>query len=243
MAAPTPIASVTPQPWYHRRWFIVLAVAVVVVGLFGWLIFRELVGTTAGNPSEFTVAPGTFTPNTSVSATVVSSDDPYLGTPGAKVTLVEFGDFECPFCRQTAPTIRTLMATYDDRVQFIFRDFPLDSIHPMAQQAAEAGACIWHLKPDSFWSFHDRAYQNQALLSADSLLQWSVQAGADENTVHACLTNGTYTNEVKEDLATGINAGVRGTPTFFLNGRKIEGVLPLDTWKRLIDQAIADAAS
>lgn len=216
---------------------------VVVIGVFVWMIVRLLVGGAPGNLSEFTVAPGTFTVDTSVSTTVVSADDPYLGTPGAPVTLVEFGDFECPYCRQTAPTIRTLMTEYGDRVQFIFRDFPLTSIHTMAQEAAEAGACIWHLKPDSFWSFHDRAYQNQSLLSADSLIQWSVQAGADETTVRACLTNATYANEVQEDLAAGINAGVRGTPTFFLNGRKIEGVLPLDTWKKLINQAIADTSS
>lgn len=238
-----PTAALPTTPWYSQRWFIIAVAAAGVIALFIWLIFRQLIGATEGNPGEFTVAPGTFSVNASANTTVVSSDDPYLGAPGAKVVLVEFGDFECPFCRQTAPTIRTLMAEYGNRVQFIYRDFPVVSIHSLAQEAAEAGACIWHTKPDSFWSFHDRAYQNQSLLSAEALIQWSLQAGADEAVVRDCLSNATYGDEVNDDLAAGVNAGVRGTPTFFLNGRKIEGVLPLATWKKLLDRALADTAS
>lgn len=230
------------KPWHQQWWFFVGLGTVVLITVLAVVLVRVLTSPAGGNLGQFTFAPGTLAPDPAVSAEVVSSDDPSLGNPQAAVVLVEFGDFECPFCKQAAPVIRTLMAEYQDRVFFIYRDFPLVSVHPVAIAAAEASMCLWEQGKDIFWSFHDRAFQNQALLSESMMEQWATQAGADTPSFQRCVSDRRFQEEVELDLAAGINAGVRGTPTFFLNGRKIEGVLPLDTWRALLERAIADAS-
>lgn len=162
-----------------------------------------------------------------------TDDDPSWGTASAPVQVVAFEDFQCPFCKEAYPIVRQVLTRYQDRVYFVYRDFPLSSEHPMAQSAAEAGQCAWEQGQNQFWSLHDRIYQNQDALSEANLVAWAELSGVDRERFLACLTSGKYQEEVREDFTDGIAAGVRGTPTFFINGRKIEGVIPLDAWETL----------
>ena len=207
-------------------WFIVGG-AVFVLIMF--VILLGIINDSAGSPS---LQLG----NSDLISGLKSDDDPYLGNPNANIVLIEFGDFQCPFCQQTSPTIRKLMAEYSDEVFYIYRDFPITSAHPLAQITAEASMCVWEQDHNAFWSFHDRVFQNQNQLSAENITNWAIQSGADETEFSTCLGSQRYSDEVLADLEAGYDAGVLGTPTFFLNGRKIEGVFPLETWRSFIEQ-------
>jgi len=218
-----------------RLWWVLpaalLVIALLVVGV------SKLVHRSAVNPNEFTPLSGNIGTG-SANAQLVTTDDPTLGPADAKVVVVEFADFQCPFCKQVEPTVRQLMSEYGDRVRFVFRDFPVSDAHPMAQISAEAGGCAWKQAPNVFWAFHDRVYQNQDALSRENLVQWAVLAGANQSAFEACLNSGEFTQEVQQDFNDGVALGVRATPTFFFNGRRVQGVIPETLFRKVIDSLL-----
>jgi protein-disulfide isomerase len=141
------------------------------------------------------------------------------GKKGAKVRVVEFADFECPYCSRAADTVRQLQEKYGDRVEFAYRHFPLRTIHPEAQGAAEAAQCA--ARQGKFWEMHDKLYAAQDRLDAASLKQHAAALGLDPIKLDQCLTSGAGNREVEEDLKKGEALGVEGTPTFFVNGRAV----------------------
>ncbi|MBI4458252.1 DsbA family protein [Candidatus Uhrbacteria bacterium] len=168
-------------------------------------------------------------------AAIETADDPSFGPADAKLTIVEFADFECPYSRASAPTVRSLMAKYGDRVRFIYRDFPLSTIHARAETAAVASECAD--AQGKFWAYHDRLYGSTALGYGD-LVRYAAEAGLDKAAFEKCLAENRYKDEVVADLTQGIDAGVRGTPTFFLNGQILEGDVPRDVFEQLIEKLL-----
>ncbi len=165
---------------------------------------------------------------------VATKDDPLLGSNNPKVTIVEFSDFECPFCRQSFPTIRSLVSEFGDTVQYIYRDFPLESIHPNARAAAVAGYCAQ--KQDKFWQMHDKLFQNQDNLSELDILNYANQVGLNISQFSTCIKSDEAQNEVSQDLVDGANAGALGTPTWFINGNRFAGVIPEDVFREIITE-------
>lgn len=170
-------------------------------------------------------------PNTLVD--VVTKDDPSLGSADAKLTIVEFADFGCPYSRRASSAIRSLALTYGDRIRFVYRDFPIAELHPDAVLAAEAGECAD--EQGKFWAYHDILFQNQNDLSRAALRQYADAVGLDRAKFDRCLGSGTQRNEVSEDIQAGIDAGVVGTPTFFFNGRMVAGAIPLETLQLIVE--------
>jgi len=166
---------------------------------------------------------------------VATIDDPYKGGSKAKVVIVEFADFECPYCFQEFPIVRQIIETYGDEIKFIFRDFPIPE-HANAQKAAEAGECAH--EQGKFWQMHDIMYINHDKLDVASLKSYAKQIGLDTDRFDKCLDADKYKQEVDDDFADGISAGVTGTPTFFINGQKVEGAIPLDFFKQAIDYGL-----
>lgn len=166
-------------------------------------------------------------------ALVETADDPSLGPSDAVVTVVEFGDFQCPFCQTAFPIVKDILAEYGGRIRFQFRDFPLTDLHPDAERAAEAGACA--NDQGKFWELHDLMYVNQANLGQADIVNDATQVRIDTATLELCMASGKYTSEVQKDFQDGVAAGVTGTPTWFVNGWRIEGVQSLETWKKIID--------
>jgi len=162
-----------------------------------------------------------------------SKDDPFLGEENAKIVIMEFSDFQCPFCKAAFPSIREITSEYKN-IKYIYRDFPIDDIHPDARAAAEAAACA--NEQELFWPYHDRLFQNQHDLSDESLIKYSTQAGLDREQFLECFEEKRYAQEVENDRLIGVSLGVRGTPTWFINGGKIEGVITPDAWKRIIEE-------
>lgn len=164
---------------------------------------------------------------------VATEDDPSFGPDNAELTIVQFADFGCPYCADTAYTVRRLQSRYPNQIKFIFRDFPITENHPNAQLAAEAAQCAD--EQGMFWQYHDKLYQNQSDHSRDALKGYTVELNMDYNDFVACLNSGRYRSEVQEDYSDGVMAGVYGTPTFFFNGRRVQGAIPDDVFGLIVD--------
>jgi len=173
-------------------------------------------------------------------ANISGDDDPARGPENAPVTIVEFSDFQCPFCKAfLAQTLPLILANYGERIRFVYRDFPIPTIHPQAIQAAEAAQCAF--EQGRFWEYHDRLFQNQSTLDASSLKVHAKALGLDGSKFNQCLDSGKYAGEVQKDLEDGRSYGVTGTPTFFINGRKILGAQPYPTFQRVIEEELRKA--
>jgi formate-nitrite transporter family protein len=154
-------------------------------------------------------------------AVPVSDRDHSLGPAGAPVTLVEYGDFECPYCGRAYPVVEGVRRRMGDNLRFVFRHFPLSEAHPHAQHAAEAAEAAG--AQGRFWEMHDVLFHNQRALEDADLLIHAENIGIDAQRVARELAAGTYTKKVRDDFRGGVRSGVNGTPTFFVNGVRYDG--------------------
>ena len=171
----------------------------------------------------------------------VSADDPVLGRADAAVTLVEFSDFQCPFCAAVMPTLKRVRETYGDQVRIVWKHFPLTSIHPQAFGAAQAGQCAQ--EQGKFWDYHDRLFANQQALQPESLKVYAAAAGLDAAAFNECLDSAKYADHVQAQMDVGTSFGVASTPTVFVNGRPVSGAQPYAVFTKIIDEEIARATS
>ncbi len=158
----------------------------------------------------------------------VSGDDHVRGTADAPVTLVEYGDFQCPHCAMAHPIVRQLQQRLGDKLRFVFRNFPISESHPQAMHAAAAAECVGALGgADAYWRMHgliyEHAQESRAALSDRHLVEWAEQCGVDGAEVQRALEEGTYEERVQSDFMGGVRSGVNGTPTFFVNGERYDG--------------------
>jgi len=165
-------------------------------------------------------------------------DDPALGPTTAPITILEFSDFQCPYCSRVLPTLKQVEERYGDRVRVVYRDFPLN-FHPFAAKAAEAGACA--NEQGKFWEIHDKMFANQQKLGVEDLKGYAASLGLDAAVFGQCLDSGKYAEEWKKDLAEGTSYGVTGTPAFFINGRFLNGAVPFDKFTTIIDEELERA--
>ena len=163
---------------------------------------------------------------------LATEDDPSIGPKDAKVVVVEFSDFQCPYCAEVYPVIKELARKYKDQVLFVYRDFPLIDTHPQATLAALAANCSQ--EQGKFWEMHDRIFENQDKLNEVNLASWAVQIGLNSLQFSSCMGSGKYLPEIEADLQEGIAFGVEATPTFFINGRILRGAQSLATFESII---------
>jgi protein-disulfide isomerase len=166
----------------------------------------------------------------------VEAKGPSKGATAAKVTIVEFSDFQCPFCSKAEPAMDEVMKNYSDKVKVVFRHFPLD-FHEKAGKAAEASACAE--EQGKFWEFHKHLFANQGALDVADLKTHAKTLGLDSAKFDACLDGGGKKAVVDADMAAGRAAGVNGTPAFFINGILISGAQPYEKFKEIIDAELA----
>ena len=178
-------------------------------------------------------------PPPAIRVEVSSTGAPFRGAANAPVTIVEFSDFECPFCKQTNPTLKQLLERYPGKVRLAYRDFPLDSIHPQARRAAEAARCAQD--QGKFWEYHDVLFTQSPKLAPDDLKRYAAQAGIDVKKFDDCLLGGVHKTALQKDIDEGTRLGVSGTPAFFINGRLLTGAQPLEAFARIIDDELARA--
>lgn len=164
----------------------------------------------------------------------IHDDDPTWGPEDAAITIIEFSDFECPYCRRHFFTvIPQLRAAYPDQIRYVFKDFPLTSLHPDAVSAAEAAHCA--REQDAFWEFHDLLFEMRLELGAEAYMEYAADLELDMDTFSQCVQERRYADIVRadHDVATGL--GLRSTPTFFINGLAVIGALPFEEFERIIN--------
>jgi protein-disulfide isomerase len=175
--------------------------------------------------------------NTSQLTPPVTERDHTAGSQDAPVTLVEYGDYECPYCGMAFPIVKAAQRRLGDQLRFVFRNFPLREIHPHAEHAAEAAESAG--AQGKYWQMHDAIFEHQHALEDDDLVAYAASLGLDAQRLAADLANDTYGKRVREDFRSGVRSGVNGTPTFFINGERYNG--PWADQIRFI-QALQDAA-
>jgi protein-disulfide isomerase len=173
------------------------------------------------------------------STIAIEADDPTLGPATAPVTLVEFSDFQCPFCQRVEPTLKRIRETYGDRVRIVWKDFPLTQIHPQAFKAAEAAHCA--REQGKFWEYHDRLFANQQALQVDALKQHASALKLDTAKFNDCLDSAKYAERVQAQMGVGAALGVNSTPAVFVNGRLLSGAQPFETFAAVIDEELERA--
>jgi len=242
----------------RRRYLVPGAVAAAVVafaavGIFVLGMFTHAVAFDEdGGGSTVQVVPGgqgagggavqpTAGPTPTVGPVEVSvDDDPAQGPEDAPVTIIEFSDFQCPYCaRFDAETLPQILSNYGDRVRFVYRDFPLTSLHQYALKAAEASECADD--QGAYWKYHDLLFQNQSALDDASLKSYAASLGLDTAAFNECLDSDKQMSEVRKDVEDGLTAGVQGTPAFFINGVLISGAQPYSAFQAAIEAALKEA--
>lgn len=166
---------------------------------------------------------------------IAQGDVPSFGPKDAKVTIVEFSDFQCPYCTRAAQATAELKKKYGDKVRFVFRQFPL-SFHPNAQKAAEASLAA-HAQ-GKFWEYHDALFANQSQLAEEDLKKHAQKVGVNASVVDKALKADTYKDEVARDVALGNEVGVNGTPTMFLNGKRVQNPTSFEAIEPMIKEAL-----
>ena len=219
------------------------SILIAAVLISGTLLYTKKSGP-SGNQAGAGIG-GQPVPQAGARVNVSADDDPFLGNEKAKVTVIEFADFECPFCRSMwRDSLPPIKKEYIDtgKIKFVYRDFPL-SFHPGAEPAAEGGNCA--REQGKFWELHDKIFQEQdkqgqgtIQFSAQDVKKWAAGIGLDTAKFNACLDSGKYKTEVAKDIADGTAAGVSGTTTTFVNGRSLVGAQPFSAFKTLIDEEL-----
>jgi|SRR3989344_3637096 len=169
---------------------------------------------------------------------VDTDDDPFKGSKKAPITIIEFSDFQCPYCAKFfTQTLPFLEEEYikTGKVKLVYRDFPL-SFHEFAAKASEASECAD--EQGKFWEYHDKIFNNQKQINVENLKNWALELGLNTEKFNNCLDSDKYRDEVLNDIKDGSSAGVQGTPAYFINGVLVEGAQPYENFKNIIEKEL-----
>jgi protein-disulfide isomerase len=223
------------RPWYRRWWGVVVIVLAIAFGLVVTFYFARvwyLIQTGMINPASLANSQQAGPINSVSGPTFATTDDPAKGAAKPVIVIVEFSDFQCPFCKEVAPVLDQIVKDYGKYVRVIYRDFPLANDHPGAVLAALAGQCAH--EQGKFWPMHDLIYANQAAITEVGLKKFATQIGIDSIQFGTCLQSQKYLNEIQQDYDEGWAAGVRATPTLFINGQMHTGVVTYNELRQFV---------
>ena len=229
--------------WYRTGWgeaaIVIFLLVAIGTGLFLGGVAVEVKRIMAsGNVNDIsgegTISLSTNAPPVSDAKNIklVENASMSLGNPNADLTIVEFGDFGCPYTADASKTMREMAAKYPKRFHYIFKDFPNTDLHPDAEKAALAARCA--AVQGKFWAYHDKLFANQSAQDDMSLARYASEVGLDTNAFATCYASKQFSRDVQTDFETGVQEGLRGTPTFFLNGHRAEGALPADALEAVL---------
>jgi protein-disulfide isomerase len=211
----------------------------VLLGYVAWGMEPESgVAQSANPPAAAAVVEAPPTEERQFQRYSIPVEDSYtLGPADAPITLVEFSDYQCPYCRRWHDEVyEPLLAAYPGKIKFVYRHLPLTSIHPDAFPAAEAAMCAG--EQDAYWQFHEKLFGNESL-GRNNFVEYARDLGLDVQAFEACVDERKYQEQVQADVDFAVDLGIRSTPTFFINGLAIVGAQPLDVFKQVIDKELA----
>lgn len=243
-----PVVDEAPEDtltFKRSHFYSVLTVLAFAVGiLVGYVVWgygapssaNQIPDVAAQTSGEIAEAPVTAQPQF-VRYDIPTQGFPALGPEDAPITIVEFSDYQCPFCQRWHQDVyEPLLASYPGQIRFVYRHFPLTSIHPDAFAAAEAAMCAG--EQDAYWTYHEMLFDGSSLGSS-IYTQYAQQLSLNMDQFNTCIEQGKYREEIEADSDFAVNLGVRSTPTFFINGLAIVGAQPLDVFKQVIDKELA----
>jgi protein-disulfide isomerase len=234
-------ASIESKPSAGRRsgLFALLLPLAFVLGLgAGFLLWGRDTGATSQADGSAAQTAGQEAPIKVTRYDVPVDGDPAIGPENAPITIIEFSDYECPFCtRWYAEVWPRIQAAYPDQVRLVYRDFPLTSIHGNAVPAAEAANCAG--EQGAYWEFHEKLFNGPDGLSKEAYQNYASELGLDADAFDQCVEERRYQDEVASDLDFAFNLGVRSTPTFFINGIALVGAQPYEVFKDVIDKELS----
>ena len=206
----------------------------LAVGLLAGSVGGFMAGVSMAGSKPEAQPPAVVSPSATLEVRDVATEGrPQRGADDAPITIVEFTDYECPFCgRYVRDTYPALLSEYGDRIKYVVLNFPLSSIHPNARKAAEAAECAFD--QGRFWDYHDALFRNQEALDVPSLKAYAEELGLDVASFSTCLDSGAKRAVVSADHREALAHGVNGTPTFFVNGRVLVGAQPLTAFEALL---------
>lgn len=173
-----------------------------------------------------------------VLAVPVSEQDHIYGNPTAPLTLLEYGDYECPYCGAAHPIVKQVQNRMGEQLRFVFRHFPLSQVHPHAQRAAEAAESAG--AQEKFWEMHDTLFEHQTALDDHHLVEYAADLGLDIPRFELDMATRAYAERVRQDFLSGVRSGVNGTPTFFINGRRHDGPFDFATLVAALEAALEE---
>jgi len=224
-----------PKSQNELPWWLLLLVFALGLGS-GWLLWGRLPGTAAPEMASG-LQNGDVT-----RYNVPEAGNPSIGPEDAPVTIIEFSDFQCPYCKRWYDTVYAqLLTEYSGKIRFVYRDIPLTTIHPEAQAAAEAAECAD--EQGQYWSYHDALFSGQYDLGAQAYMQYAADLGMDTTAFNTCVAERRYKAEVDADAEFAASLNVRSTPTFFINGLAVIGAQEYEVFKQIIDKELAEAGS
>jgi len=224
----------------RSHFYSILVVLAFVVGILtGYVIWgRSSIQTQTAAQGPIVQAPAVTQPPQFTRYDVPSDGFPSLGPADAPIVIVEFSDFQCPFCKRFYDeTYQQLLSAYPGKIRFVYRHLPLTSIHPEAFPSAEASMCA--NEQNAFAEYHDKLFENQDRLGRELYTQIASDLNLDTATFEDCLNTEKYKDLVQQDSDFALNLGVQSTPTFFINGLAIVGAQPLEAFKQVIDKELA----
>lgn len=221
--------------------------AIIIAGLMisGSLFFTSGVpagplGASIGDTAVVAPSSDDTQSEDSLKGLIITDEDFVKGNLNAPITIVEFSDFQCPFCGRFHPTLQQALDEYGDDVRWVYKHFPLDQIHPEARPAAEASECIAEQKGnEGFWEFGDALFASQSRLGSAFYQELAQQMGVDMTQLNTCIAQRKYQDKVEEDYQLGLTLGVTGTPGSFINNVPVRGALPYSNIKSIIDEELA----
>src|SRR3989344_5548103 len=228
------------RKWYQKKWGLVIIIFIIILVLLAALLvisaknFLKTSTSENGLIIDKNIAANLFvqTPQRQLAE---KADRPHLGQADAKIVIVEFSDFQCPVCQAEFPIIREVVSKYQNQILYIYRQYPI--INENSALVSQASLCAH--EQDKFWAMHDRLFLNPSSeYSTDNLKNIAQQAGLNLEQFNDCLTTEKYKNMVLEDTQDGFTLGIKGTPTFFINGNKLSGLISQDSWEKLLDQLL-----
>ncbi|MFA5022020.1 MAG: thioredoxin domain-containing protein [Patescibacteria group bacterium] len=226
-----------PKSWYQRWWgrliIVFFAIFFVLLTSISLYIGKVILLLKSGQmtPQEL-FGQSVATDEDKSFSTLITKDAPKLGPKDAKVIIVEFGDFECPACGKSYSVMQQVLKDYGTKVLFVFRNFPLINDHPRALPTAMAGQCAY--EQGGFWEMYSRIYSNQDKIADTDLRNYALQIGLNMQQYDNCVGTSKYYNKIESDVQQGLEVGVEATPTFFINGVKIPGAIPLEAFEKII---------
>lgn len=239
--------SPTPENKFPVWVFLVLLPVFFALGLgTGWALWAAESAPAAARPAEDSAAvlagdsPAGLPQPTQqvVRYNVPIDDDPIIGAENAPITIIEFSDYECPYCKRWHDEVFVrLLQDYPDEIRIVYRDFPLESIHPNATPAAEAANCA--NEQGLYWEFHSALFGGEYGLSREAYIAYATNLGMDVDSFTTCIDERRYAAEVQADFEYAAGFGIRSTPTFFINGLAIIGAQPYEVFQQVIEQELA----